>query len=310
MKVAVIAHSGKSFGGGLQELREVLEARGVTKLRWREVPKSRKAPKQVRKALEWGAELVFVWGGDGTAQRSIDAMAGSGVPLALLPAGTANLLATNLGIPADVPGAVDVGLRGDRTALDVGRVNGEAFAVMAGAGFDAEMIGDADGPLKDRLGRLAYIWTGIKHLRATPFGAKITVDGAEWFRGDATCVLVGNVTRLFAGIELFDGSRPDDGLLEVGVVTADGAVQTIRTMARVVVGSADRAPNARTTKGGAIRVKMDRKVPYEIDGGERGRAKSLRIDVEPGAVTVCVPVPPVPARPVVATGSGVELPLT
>ena len=191
MKVAVVAHSGKSFGGGLSELRAILERRGIDRLRWREVPKSRKAPKQVRKALDWGAELIFVWGGDGMAQRTIDAAAGSDTPLALLPAGTANLLASNLGVPQDIEAAVDIGLEGERRRLDIGRINGEAFAVMAGAGLDALMIADADGGLKDRLGRLGYIWTGLKNVRATPFDATITIEGARWFKGTATCVLVG-----------------------------------------------------------------------------------------------------------------------
>jgi diacylglycerol kinase (ATP) len=291
VKVAVVAHGGKSFGGGLAELRSVLARHGVTELLWREVSKSRKAPKQIRRALEWGADVIFVWGGDGTAQRAVDAVAGTDTPLALLPAGTANLLATNLGIPQDIDAAVDIGLAGERRRLDVGRVNGEAFAVMAGAGFDAQMIADADGGLKDRFGRLAYIWTGIKNLRATPFDATVKIDGRRWFKGKANCVLVGNVGKLLGGVELFERSRPDDGLLEVGVLTADGAIQSVRTMARVVVGGADEAPAAKTTKAACVRIKMGRKVPYEIDGGERGKVTSLRVDVEPAAVVVCVAAP-------------------
>ena len=288
MKVAVVAHSGKSFGGGLSELRAILERRGIDRLRWREVPKSRKAPKQVRKALDWGAELIFVWGGDGMAQRTIDAAAGSDTPLALLPAGTANLLASNLGVPQDIEAAVDIGLEGERRRLDIGRINGEAFAVMAGAGLDALMIADADGGLKDRLGRLGYIWTGLKNVRATPFDATITIEGARWFKGTATCVLVGNVGELFGGVELFEGSRADDGLLEVGVLTATGVLETVRTAARVAVGSADDAAFARTTKAASVRVKMDRKVLYEVDGGDRTKVRSLRVDVEPSAIVVCV----------------------
>ena len=291
VKVAVVAHSGKSFGGGLAELRSVLERRGVTDLLWHEVPKSRKAPKQVRRAVDWGADVIFVWGGDGTAQRAVDAVAGGDTPLALLPAGTANLLATNLGIPQDIDTAVDIGLAGQRRRLDVGRVNGEAFAVMAGAGLDAQMIADADGGLKDRVGRLAYIWTGIKHLRVPPFDATVTIDGRRWFKGTASCVLVGNVGKLFGGVELFEGSRPDDGLLEVGVLTADGAIQAVRTMARVAVGGADRAPAAKTTKASSVRIKMGQKVRYEVDGGERKKVTKLRVDVEPGAVVVCVAAP-------------------
>ena len=295
MKVAVIAHRRKTMGGGLPELRRVLERRGVHDLRWREVPRSRKATKQVRRALEWGADLIFLWGGDGIAQRSIDALDGADTPIALLPAGTANLLASSLGIPTSVEGAVDVGLRGERKRIDIGRINGEAFAVMAGAGLDARMIADADGTLKERLGRLSYIWTGLRNLRAEPFRATVSVEGARWYEGEANCVLVGNVGKLFAGLELFEDSHDDDGLLEVGVLTATSAVATMRTMARVAVKTVDDAPFARTTKAGKVKVEFDRKVLYEVDGGDREKVRSLRIKVVPGGVVVCVP--PEPARP-------------
>src|SRR6185437_9937611 len=160
VKVAVVAHSGKTLGGGLPELRRALEAAGVADPFWCEVPKSRKAPAQVRHALDEGAELIVAWGGDGMVQRCVDAMSGADAALAIIPAGTANLLASNLGIPKDLEGAVEVGLAGERLKLDLGRANGEAFAVMAGAGFDARMIADADGRLKERLGRLAYVLSG------------------------------------------------------------------------------------------------------------------------------------------------------
>ena len=77
-------------------------------------------------------------------QRCVDALAGRGAALAVIPAGTANLLATNMGIPQDIDRAVRVAIRGDQIPLDLGNINGERFAVMAGAGFDALMIRDAD----------------------------------------------------------------------------------------------------------------------------------------------------------------------
>ena len=88
---------------------------------------------------------MFVWGGDGMVQRCVDVLAGSGATLAIVPAGTANLFASNLGIPQDIAAAVEIGLRGRTRTLDVGKLNGERFAVMAGAGLDALMIQDADG---------------------------------------------------------------------------------------------------------------------------------------------------------------------
>ena len=288
-RVAVIAHRGKSVGGGLPELRRVLEQRGVSDVFWREVGKSRFAPDEVRKALAAKADLIFVWGGDGTVQRCIDVLSGTKATLAIVPAGTANLLATNLGIPKDIEAAVDVGLAGSTRRIDVGRINGERFAVMAGAGLDARMIGDADGGLKDRVGRLAYVWTGAKHLREKPFRAKIEVDGARWFDGEASCILLGNVGKLFGGIEAFEDSHPDDGVLELGVVSADGVKEWAGTIARAVVGNASKSPHAFTTKVHSVRVKLDRKVPYELDGGDRKKVSKLRIEIEPAAVTVCVP---------------------
>ncbi len=162
--IAVVAHSGKSLGGGLNELREELAVAGVANPLWFEVPKSKMAPKRVREALDNGAEIIFVWGGDGMVQRCVDAMAGSDAALAIVPAGTANLFASNLEIPKDVRAAVAVGLDGHRRRLDVGEINGERFVVMAGAGLDALMIRDADGTLKNRLGRAAYILTGAKNI--------------------------------------------------------------------------------------------------------------------------------------------------
>ena len=84
MRVAVVAHSGKSTGGGLLELRRTLEEAGVEDPLWYEVPKSRKAPKRVKHALDEGADLLFVWGGDGMVQRCADVLAGSEATMAIV----------------------------------------------------------------------------------------------------------------------------------------------------------------------------------------------------------------------------------
>lgn len=290
-KVAVVAHAGKTFGGGLPELRRELERQGVVDPRWVEVPKSRFAPKQVKRLLKDGVDLLVVWGGDGMVQRCVDALAGTDVALAVVPAGTANLFATNLGIPQDIEQAVAIALRGDRRKLDAGRFNGEHFAVMAGAGFDAAMIRDADGTLKDRLGRAAYVVTGSKNLRAKPFKAKIAVDGAPWYAGDASCILIGNVGRLFGGVDVFEDASPDDGRLEIGVVHADGVTDWVRTLARTAVGHAERSPLVQSTSARSMKVKLNRKVLYELDGGDREKVKKFAVKVRPEAVTVCVPKP-------------------
>ncbi|MBO4274403.1 diacylglycerol kinase family lipid kinase [Microbispora triticiradicis] len=288
-RVAVIAHRKKTIGGGLDELRKLITGYEVEDLLWYEVPKSKKAPKKVRQALKEGAELFFVWGGDGTVQRCVDALAGSDAAVAIVPAGTANLLARNLDIPEDLAEAVRIGFEGRRARLDLGKINGEHFAVMAGVGLDAEMIADADRGLKDRLGRLAYIWTGLRHVGGSVTPMKVKVDGNDWFEGDASCVLVGNVGTVTGGIDVFEDARYDDGWLEVGVSTAEGPIQWARTLGRMSAGHAEKSPFVRITRARKVSVKLQTPMAYELDGGARDRVKRITVKVVPEAVTLCLP---------------------
>jgi YegS/Rv2252/BmrU family lipid kinase len=284
----VVAHAGKDLDGGLPQLRRVLEAEGIGDPLWYEVPKAKRAPAMARRALQEGADLVFAWGGDGMVRRCLGELVGERARLAVIPAGTANLLATNLGIPRDIEQAVAIGLRGAQRSFDVGRFEKERFGVMAGVGFDAAMIRGSEH-LKERLGRLAYVWSGARSLRQDAFAAEIAIDGTDWFEGTATCILLGNLGELFGGIEVFPDAAPDDGRLEVGVVTAEGIVQWARTLARTAAGDPVRSPFVRATKARAVKVKLDRKVRYELDGGDRAKVRSFKVKVEPGAVQLCVP---------------------
>ena len=290
-RVAVIAHNRKTLGGGLGELHATLRTYGVDDPLWIEFPKSKKAPAAVREALDSGVDLIFVWGGDGTVQRSIDTMVGSDVPLAILPAGTANLLAANLGIPKDIAKAVDIGLNGIDKRIDTGRINGEHFAVMAGTGLDALMIRDADRGLKDKLGRAAYVWSGARNVRRDRTPTTINVDGHQWFKGDAGCVLVGNVSDISGGITAFDHASPTDGRLDVAVITADGAIQWARALTRAAVGTTEKSPLVQITTAKKIDVKTKEALPYELDGGARPKTNHLKIKVVSSAVTIRVPRP-------------------
>jgi YegS/Rv2252/BmrU family lipid kinase len=288
MRPAVIAHAEKKLDGGLPELRRRLEEEGFPEPLWFEVPKAKRAPAAVEKAIDAGADLVLAWGGDGMVRRCVNVLADTEIPLAILPAGTANLFARYLGIEPHLRGALRTALRGERRQLDVGRFAGERFAVMAGAGLDAVMIKDAD-ELKDRLGRAAYIFGGAANLNSDSFGAEVEIDGTLWYEGPASCILVGNIGELFGGIEVFADAQPDDGLLDVGLLTAENPLQIARAAARTVAGDTHKSPFVRVTKARKLKVKLDRKVRYELDGGDRKKVKSFKVKVEPGAITVCVP---------------------
>jgi YegS/Rv2252/BmrU family lipid kinase len=287
--IAVVANVKKSMPGGLGALRRELARATSSEVRWYEAPNSRASRTLARRAVADGAQLLFVWGGDGTVQRCLNAVAGHDVTLAILPAGTANLLAMNLSIPKNITDAVAVGLHGEDRIIDAGTVNGELFGVVAGAGLDAVMMAEAQRGLKDRIGRLAYLWAGARAARQGSRRMRIKVDGERWFDGDASCVLVGQFSRLGPGVVALPNARPDDGLLDVGVVTARNVPQWARVAARIATGRPDDSPLTRTRQGRRISIRLDRRTRYELDGGPRKGTKHLRVEIQPRALVIRVP---------------------
>jgi diacylglycerol kinase family enzyme len=160
---------------------------------------------------------------------------------------------------------------------------------LRGIGGDKLIAERVAAFMQDRIGRGAYIFSGSRNLRMKPFRARIDVDGARWYKGKASCILLGNVGELFGGIEAFEDARPDDGKLDLGVVTADGLVEWGRMIARAAVGTPSKSPFAKTTKARSVEVKLNRRTRYELDGGDRTNVKAFKVKVEAGAITVCVP---------------------
>jgi diacylglycerol kinase (ATP) len=195
-------------------------------------------------------------------------------------------------VPTDLRAAVQIGLHGERRPLDLGVMNGEHFAVMAGIGLDALMIRDAPAAMKDRFGRMAYVVAGAKHLRAKPMRVEVRANDAKWFKGKASCILFGNVGKVLGGITVFQDARPDDGVLEVGVLTAKGLTQWARVAGRTATGRPERSPFVRTAAGHTFEITLDRKVPYELDGGDRKPRKRFSVSIAPSAVLVAVPEAP------------------
>ena len=282
--VAVIAQPGSSLDGGLEELQTALAAEGVPDAVWYEVPHILRAPHYARRALDEGADLIFVWGGDGTVQLCVHGLAGRRATVAILPGGTGNILAHNLGIPQDLAQAVHVGLHGMRRLIDTGTVNGEHFVVMAGAGLDALMMRDADGAMKDRIGPAAYLLSGAGNIGAPRVIASIVADGRRFFRGEISMVLAGNVGKTLGGILVFKDAEPDDGILELGIVTADTALDWVRTMGRLAMGSPEDSSFVEVTRGRRFEVRFAEPFLYEVDGNPRRAVKRLRIAVHPGSI--------------------------
>lgn len=286
-RVAVVAHERKLDAGAAAELRQALTDEGF-EVSWMSVPKGSAATRATERALRHGAQQVVVAGGDGTVRAAVHALAGTGVPLAVVPAGTANLFAGALGVPSD-PAAIAAAMRAGVTRpLDTARCNGMAFGVMAGTGLDAAMIDLAD-EAKERLGTLAYVRAGVREARRRePFQARVKVDGELLFEGAATCVLVANIGSLKGGVDAFPAAEPDDGVLDVAVVTAAGLREWGSLMLGAVRRDPTRSGHVHLARGTRIKVKLDRRHRFELDGGTKGRSDRLDVRIVPDSLRVVV----------------------
>ncbi len=285
--LAVIAHEDKLSTRTAGVLRESLRHQGFERVSWTTVDKGRKATGAARPRRRQG-RLPCARRRRGRHGPCGDpGLAGTGVPLAVFPSGTANLFAGALDLPTAPTDVAAAAWNATTRCIDTATCNEYTFALMAGTGLDAMMIDDADDA-KDRLGTLAYVRAGIRPLAiGSPFHARVRVDGEDVFEGDATCVLVGNMGQLKGGVSAFPDAHPDDGLLDVAVVTARG----VREWSSVVVSAVRQrqavSGHAHLTQGTTVDVRLDEKHRLEVDGGSKGRAKRLRYAIQPASLEVC-----------------------
>jgi len=182
-------------------------------------------------------------------------------------------------------------IAGGRRELDVGQVDGQVFAVMAGMGFDAAMMRDASERLKARIGPIAYVFSALKHLRDRPMRLEVQIDDSEPLRYVARSVLVGNVGRLQGGVRLLPNAQPDNGQMEVAILRPHHLGHWARLAAAVVL-RRTRVPTMTTLRGSRISIVSDRPHPRQLDGDVIEPADNLKVTVRPGGVRLCVAQPP------------------
>jgi len=240
-----------------------------------------------------GVDAVAVFGGDGTTMQAASALVGTEVVLGLIPGGTGNVLAGNLRIPSSPLRAAEILVRGKVRRLDLGRLDASGehhyFAVACGAGFDARVMAETPGPLKQRWGIGAYIATTLRllnELRSIRY--HIRVDGVE-YDANAALVLVVNCPEVIPPVIRFGGDvRPDDGLLDLVVLRADSfaeGVQAFWHFLRRAEGPDSRIGHVR---GREIHVETDSPVLVQLDG-DLGGVSPFTATVVPGALRVMVP---------------------
>jgi YegS/Rv2252/BmrU family lipid kinase len=244
---------------------------------------------QARDLVELGAGLVIACGGDGTVRACADVLAGTTVPLGIVPAGTGNLLARNLALPMGVADAVHVALAGQDRRIDLGVVDGQRFAVMAGIGFDAAMVAGTSERLKTGMGWPAYLLSGARHLFGDIMRVTVRVDGGPELQRRARLVLVGNVGRITGGIPLLPDAAPDDGWLDVVILTPRTLVGWAHVAGRVLTRNRRTRRPVERHRGKRIEVRAEKPHPRELDGDNIPAAAEFVAEIEPATLTVRVP---------------------
>ncbi len=243
-------------------------------------------------AVRDGAQVVMAAGGDGTVASVVSALAGTGTALAVLPAGTGNLLAGNLDLPTDLDAVTESILGGATWTMDVGEVldgpgAGASFAVMAGLGFDAAVVGDAPEGLKAGVGWPAYIVSALGHLSDAPFECTITLDGAEPLERTARTVLVANTAGLQGGLDLAPDARITDGLHDVIVVSPQNAIDWLRIGARLMAGSEREDERLERFRAARVEITTDSDQVCQLDGDAVGPTRRLVTEVRRHSLTLC-----------------------
>jgi diacylglycerol kinase (ATP) len=279
------------------DLREAIahqaRATGWDDAIWLETPAENPGPAITEHVVSTRVDRVIAAGGDGTVRIVADRLAEAGIPMAVVPLGTANLLARNLDIPLSEAEAVEVAF-GDHTRdidlikVTVDGVPGEHFAVIGGLGVDAMIMDETSPALKDAIGAGAYFIAAAKALGRTPINMRITLDDHRPRRRHAMICAIGNVGMLTGNLTLIPDARPDDGRLDIYVASPHRLSHWLRVFLRLITLRPRRDDHVDQWQATQVEVRLDHPDPYQLDGDVAGDCRSLRAEVRPGALTVCV----------------------
>ena len=284
-----------------------LRTRGWARPLWLETTVDDPGRAQTAQAVAEGVDLVVGAGGDGTVRVICSGLAGTGIPFGMVPAGTSNLLARNLGIPRDEAAALRVAFDGVDKPIDLVRVTADGgpedhFAVMAGVGIDAVIMQDTNPDLKKTVGSAAYFVSAAKNANHPALHTTIRVDDRPVLRRRASVIVIGNVGLLPSGILLIPDAQPDDGLLDVLVASPRSVRDWVRLVTQVVTRQKRGDDQLDRLTGRRVEITVEPRDQYQLDGDTAGECATLVAEIVPGALTVRVP----PVQPRSLTAADAE----
>ncbi len=304
--LAIVFNPAKISRDDLCDAVDRVDAEACASAEWFETTVEDPGRGAARDALAAGAQLVIVAGGDGTVRAVAEVLAGTGVPLGIVPQGTGNLLARNLDVPiGDVDAAIARALEPGDRRIDLGWIDIDGddedervFAVMVGFGLDARMLVETDEDLKDRAGWLAYVEALGRAVSASDVVAfDLALDDGEPERVQGHTLMIGNCGTIQGGVALLPDAAVDDGRLDLLLISADtmaGWLDTVRSFVwdngvRRFFAKEDDTVDSDTAQhlcGTRMRVELPAPQPFEIDGEEVGDVQSFTVRVDPGALVV------------------------
>ncbi|NEN04776.1 diacylglycerol kinase [Diaminobutyricibacter tongyongensis] len=302
----------------LDALREVVAAEAVAagwgETIWKETTVEDVGQGVTQEALDHGADLIIVAGGDGTVRAVAEAVRGSDAVVALVPSGTGNLLARNLKLVLDdMKASIHAAFTGTDRQIDLGMIDIErddssrdrhAFVVMAGMGIDAKMIQNTDEDLKAKAGWAAYVDAIAKSLRdPDELHLDYQLDDGKRRRATLDTIIIGNCGSLPGKIVLMPDAVVDDGVFDLLMMRPQTALGWIRvwfeiawingvvrrTKAGKALNPEPRNSGLRYQTGTRFTARLSRPEEIELDGDEFGKATAFKAWLEPGALTVRVP---------------------
>jgi diacylglycerol kinase (ATP) len=275
-------------------VEEGLQRNGWSKTLWLETSADDPGRAMTRQAVAEQVDLVIGAGGDGTIRYVADGLAHTGIPMGLVPAGTGNLLARNLDLPLEEVEAVEVALSGQVRLIDLVRITvddrpPEHFAVMAGIGIDAMIMDETNEDLKDKVGSAAYFIAAAKALGRLPVRLKVQLDNNRPVRRHAMLCVIGNVGTLRGNLSLIPGASPEDGLLDLYIASPHRFRHWVKVALRLITRRAKKDDQVDQHMGKTVRIVIEGKDNYQLDGVVVGESTTLFAEIQPGALAICVP---------------------
>ena len=263
---------------------------------WLETSASDPGRSMTQQAVAARVDLVVCAGGDGTVRMVADGLAGTGIPMGLIPAGTGNLLARNLDLPLDEVAAIAIAFGGHTRRVDLIKVTvddgePEHFTVMAGIGVDAVIMEETDEGLKEKIGAAAYFIAAGKAIGRLPVRLTFQLDDHRPVKRHAMLCLIGNVSDLRGNLTLIPGAEPDDGMLDLYIASPHKVRHWLKLALRLITRRPKKDDQVDQHTGRSVTIRLRSPDNYQLDGDVIGECRTLVATIEPGALTLAVPLP-------------------